>query len=435
VMGAQHVELFIVHQAPMNKSKHPAMQTRYLVGIRRVSQEGRGTDHDFHIDEPVGWHANAPNNEKETSQRHRTLQEKLLLCAQEFGQERIFDGNHHIELESLENGECNAKSVVSAPAAVQQPAQIFPVDQPVCSGTSCLPTVAEVWKEGHSVPTSVQAVFAGDRVLCLDEWTRSVCYVPVTRVHITDAQQTSWVMVTLEDGSMQQMTSDHPVHPYAHGQPCLCSRACDLTPGYHMLPVLKLMHVPVKAVEPFEVDTAGAHMDMDPRKASLSVIDNRRYTVLACCGAEQGSQSCMAVGAVEPPGKKHVICHNTFLHVVTEEHGLLRRCSSEPALYPSRMPPKTSGMQCDSAASSALSSGSASIVMWDQDVCKASFVVSLKSKNQPSVGSNLHESTHCRPCMFQARHKKQWTPCWKGALCEYCHVDAVHPKRPYKKKL
>jgi len=261
-------------------------------------------------------------------------------------------------------------------------------------------------------------------------------------------------MVTLEDGSVQQMTSDHPVYPYAHGQPCLCVTACGLKPGYHMLPVLKLVHVPVKAVEHVEPDTASILVDMNPKKASLSVTDNRRYTVLTRCGSERGSQSYMAVGAVEPPGGKDVIYRNTFLDVVTEGPGVLRRCSSEPALHHTATKNATqngaqnttqnatqsssivsSSMVSSSIVSSACSSGSASIVMWDQDVCKVSFVAALNAKHLPSAGSHLHEATKCSPCLFQARQsKQQWAPCWKGALCDHCHINAVHPKRPYAKK-
>jgi len=471
---AQNMDLFIVHQDSMNSSQDPALQARYLVGIRSASQGWSGTRDHFHIDEPVGWHPSAPNNENET-QTQQTVQEKVLLCAAEFKQEQIIDGDRHIELEKAEHGECTGKSAASAPAVVHQPANSCSVDQLVCSGNSCLPGVAEVWKEGLALPTSVQEVAPGDRVLCLDEWTGSIGYIPITNVHITDANQASWVMVTLEDGSVQQMTSDHPVYPYAHGQPCLCVTACGLKPGYHMLPVLKLVHVPVKAVDHVEPDTASILVDMNPKKASLSVTDNRRYTVLTRCGSERGSQSYMAVGAVEPPGGKDVIYRNTFLDVVTEGPGVLRRCSSEPALHHTAMQNAiqngtqkamqiatqnatknatrnvtqnatqsesivssshiSSSHISSSHMSSACSSGDASIVMWDQDVCKVSFVTALNAKHLPSAGSHLHEATKCSPCLFQARQsKQQWDPCWKGALCDHCHINAVHPKRPYAKK-
>jgi len=367
-------------------------------------------------------------------QRQQTVQEKVLRCAAEFEREQLKGGNIHLELHTSENDECNTQSAVSAPAVVQQPGQIASVNQLVCSGSSCLPCAAEVWKEGHSVPTPVQEVAPDDRVLCLDEWTGSIIYLPITEVHITDAHQTSWVMVTLEDGSMQQMTSDHPVCPHAHGQPCPWSRACDLKPAYHTIPVLKLMHVPVKAIKHLEVDTTSTQAGMNSKKVSLSVNDNRRYTVLACCGPEQEGQCCMAVGAVAPLGAKEVFSHNTFLHVVTEDFGVLRRCMSEPALHTTNMPPSNTGTNNVSssggATSTTESSGdTASILIWDQDVCKASFVAALRSKNLPSAGSDLHESGNCRPCLFHTRQNKQWASCWKGRLCSHCHVTAGHMRR------
>jgi len=63
------------------------------------------------------------------------------------------------------------------------------------------------------------------------------------------------------------------------GQPFLCSRACDLKPGYHMLPVLKLMRGTVKAVEHIETETTSTQVDMNFKKAPLSVTDNQIYTV------------------------------------------------------------------------------------------------------------------------------------------------------------
>jgi len=170
---------------------------------------------------------------------------------------------------------------------------------------------------------------------------------------------------------------------------------------------------------------------------SLSVTDNRRYTVLARCGSEQGDQCCMAVGAVAPSAGKDVITHNTFLHVVSEEAGVLRRCMSEPALHATHIPPSDAGTQSSStttqsgsAASSILSSSEdASIVMWNQNVCKASVVAALRSNTLPSAGSYLHQSGSCRPCLFETRQNKQWAPCWKGALCNHCHINVGHMRR------
>jgi len=440
VMGAQNMELFIVYQGSTRKLKDPEQQARYLVGIRKASQCERSADDDFQIDEPLGWHANAQNNESEPHmKKNQTVQEKVLRCEAEFKQEQILHGALRKELKNLIRGGCATKSAVSAPTVVQQPAQICSVNQTFCSGNSCLPDVAEVWKEGHSVPTSIMEVAPGDRVLCLDEWAGTVGYIPVTAVHISDAHQTSWLMVILEDGSTQQMTADHPVYPHAHGQPCQCSRACDLKPGYHTLPVLKLVHVPVQAVEHVEADPERTHVDIHPKKASLSVTDSRRYTVLTRCGPEHGSQSGMAVGAVTLPGENNVVCHNSFLHVVNGEPRDLRRCSSEPALHVAAtqnasVVSSTLSNALSSKLSSTLSSGSATILMWDEDICKTSFVAALYAKNLPSAGSRMHESPSCKPCLFQGRLGKQWAPCWKGALCEYCHINTAHSKRQYTKR-
>jgi len=373
-------------------------------------------------------------------QRQETVQEKVLRCAAEFEREQLLDGTSHIEPEKSEDEECKTTSAESAPAVIQRPTEAGSVTPHLCSGNTCLPGVAEVWKEGHAVPTCVQEMAPGDRVLCLDEWTRSVGYVAVAEVHITDADQTSWMTVTLEDGSMQQMSSDHPVYPHAHGQPCQCSRASDLKPGYHTLPVFRLMHVLVKTVEPLKSDTTSIQVDVHPKKASLSLTDNQRYTVLACCGTEQGGQTCMAVGAVAPQGGRKVICQNSFINVVNEEPSVLRRCSSEPALHlhASSMAQTNAAMLIDNSIacnSSTVSSGeSANILMWGPDICKASFVANLNAKHVPSAGSYFHESGNCRPCLFQTRLNKQWAPCWKSTLCDHCHSNGPHMRRPSGKK-
>jgi len=46
-----------------------------------------------------------------------------------------------------------------------------------------------------------------------------------------------------------------------------------------MLPVLKLMRGTVKAVEHIETETTSTQVDMNFKKAPLSVTDNQIYTV------------------------------------------------------------------------------------------------------------------------------------------------------------
>jgi len=121
-----------------------------------------------------------------------------------------------MELPKSENDNCKTRTAATAPALVQQPGHIGSVHQLVSFGNSCLPNSVEVWNEGYSVPTSVREVAPDDRADGQDGWTGIVSCVPVTTAHITDAHQTSWIMVKPQDGSIQQMSSDHPVYQHAH---------------------------------------------------------------------------------------------------------------------------------------------------------------------------------------------------------------------------
>merc|ERR1711907_669137 len=82
-----------------------------------------------------------------------------------------------------------------------------------CNSGDCLPPHALVWAEGKSFPTKVCDVVAGERVLCHDELSGGIKYAEVVSASTAEAVASDWVVVTLEDGTALEMTTEHPVFP------------------------------------------------------------------------------------------------------------------------------------------------------------------------------------------------------------------------------
>lgn len=164
-------------------------------------------------------------------------------------------------------------------------------------GGDCLPADAHVWVEHHPTPMPLGAVTQGHRVLCYDNFCGGLKFTDVLDVKTSDPiTMKDTVQVTLEDGTVLDMTTDHPVETF----PTEVSRGLreksrrvqvkDLQKGRDGLMVLKVDNVPVKSVRKNKLDSAATPKPF----MSIYLQQPQRHTVFCASGAYTQS---MAVGS------------------------------------------------------------------------------------------------------------------------------------------
>jgi len=392
---------------------------------------------------------------QQSEQRLQAMQEKILRHDAEFRLEKLLSHNSGasrcLELQSRDKPSDDSDSVMSGPATFSCLPNPCVRDQ-LCSGSACLPLDAHVWEEGHCTPQPVGSLRSTSQVLCYDEWTGQVKYVEVFHVESSTAQQSSWISVTLEDGCSQQMTANHPIHPYVAGKPYPTIPAESLRPGLHCLPVLKLVLVPVSSVVRCcnsDAEEAG-RISRQSKQVSVAVSEPNRFSILISSLNVLSRETLMhnmAVGSVlNSRDAKHTLpVKNTFIANTVEHQDDQRDCISEPpSLYRddikdvfknSHQPVDVQAQQCEVSSScgssqvsvSAPSSDSASIEMWDTELARVSCQVKLRAQGLPSTGSDRHNAGTCHPCLFMDNRWK--VKCWKGSLCSHCHFHDGRPRR------
>lgn len=331
----------------------------------------------------------------------------------------------------------------------------------------CLPPDAHVWVEGSVLPCKVQEVKPEQSVLCYDNLSRCMKYSQVSAVK-TIAGEADWVNVKLADGTSLTMTANHPVQREELGdqnrrRSQALVKAGDLHPGEDAVTILRMVPVPVVQVTPC---TAMAR----ETRVALSVRQPARHSVFVASKGDTMAGT-MAVGSANcnytkrPHDEGTLPMKWTFLHIEDADGKPRRRTHSAPPSLsarsghsdleegtrtspkPRRLPRPLSCSDLSSERSSDdphelplvlwtredfTSSASASTTL--SNCVAMSDLMSVRSKGILSVGSDLHASKDCRPCVFQNKFLHYgMQPCFRGELCERCHhphdfVD-FRPKR------
>jgi hypothetical protein len=404
------------------------------------------------------------------TQRGQIVTEKVLRCEAEFAKEVVlstageqgaasrkyckweqWDSRFDEQLLALSEAE-------SAPAILDA---LVPKTEDSCIQGSgdCLPSHAMVWAEGTKLPQPLRSLAPGERILCYDILSKNLTYATIERLE--ESTNTEWVKLSMEDGSMLEVTTDHPVSVQAEGGAIFnqsCMRAGELKAGRDRLLMLKMVWVPVADVSHV---SSGPSKDAGPADGlpsaeipnsssiTISVEQRERHEIFVTTGDKNGKPGPpIAVGSSDRSmdffgswRKK-----NTFVHFHTGGNPVLKRSNSDPGFagsgslsLPQTVPPpplsstadaSTTESCCTSTISKLSDSGDCFVKIGRapyndpiSNVASLSAYSQLQSKGIPSFGSD-HPSHMCRsPCSFQfaglvnsGRHC-----CTAGALCEYCH--------------
>mmetsp|Transcript_27026 Transcript_27026/g.62436 ORF Transcript_27026/g.62436 Transcript_27026/m.62436 type:complete len:777 (-) Transcript_27026:191-2521(-) len=353
-----------------------------------------------------------------------------------------------------------AASVRSAPATMHTGA----VMKHMRRSGECLPPDAVVWVEGQAMPRPTCTVCAGDRVLCYDSLSLVPKFVEVLACD-TIVGEAAWVVVKLADGTSVTLTADHPTQPQRPLEDLPLSNhvpAVDLRAGSDRLMVLKIQPVAVKSVLPVQHHTDGASVH---RRVALTLQQPERHEVfVAPCGGVPGQDmATIAVGSADiaaPPRKGGaagdkalgITVKRTFIDVEDGSSSNGGRCSSCPPRLGVRSAPTRPGVTWapstkDGTAAHPLVrlrrvgsesdvtsiSSRQSSAPTDVDVLVAvtsgagaatvGEMLQVRRGGFPSRGSCGHELGTCQVCLFENRHQHgDGPPCFKGALCDHCHL-------------
>lgn len=356
---------------------------------------------------------------------------------------------------------------------------------------NCLPMEALVWGEGEALPRPLSTLTPGQRILCYDRLGGNLKHAAVSEMREIVGPVT-WNTVTLVDGTKLKLTADHPVQPVPAetqkvgtvGPWNMTSpiQSGELRPGLDSLLVLKVLPVQVKRIE--------LHEEVGAR-ASLSVQQPERHAIFVAPPGQQGGPlQTMAVesSAVFNSAQVNFGAHNSFLDIrdggapgnlsfqaqsappslcglqasaltraalaQTEgqaEGQAFTRAASEASL------PCQSMSSCSLTDSSLMSShGSHNIIIngpvnvtlghdgtaiaahpseSGQGKAALSSLAGLRKAGWSSAGSARHGTCQCKPCAFENRRQFFFTkPCFKGALCEFCHEGHEQDIRKAKRQ-
>jgi len=326
-----------------------------------------------------------------------------------------------------------------------------------CEGVDCLPPTALVWLEGETLPKPLGDISPGQNIMCFDRLSGHVKHAAVVQASLETGPVT-WAKVSLEDGTVLDMTADHPVQP-AHaatghaksaslyGPQALTVCAQDLQPEIDHLLVLKTTAVRVKGVEIFPRDSPRVYLAVQqPERHSIFVATPQGGVTDAVAIAPANLQT-------EPTPNLGV--KGTFLHLGSNRPEARRSVSAPPSLMGGsdtshHVQPNSSSTNTSRASalsrssnSSSISNGESQVVVagalaprWEgqrvigvqlsgrRDVLRLGDILGTRAAGQPSLGSFRHEQADCDACFFENRRVHQGgIPCYKGTLCDRCHKD------------
>jgi len=335
-----------------------------------------------------------------------------------------------------------------------------------CMDGDCLPPDALVWLEGEAIPRRLEDVTPGRRILCFDRLGGHLKHAAVIDAR-KESGKVVWAKVTLDDGTVLDVTADHPVQPVGTGGVVKDSKpavnAGDLQPGIDSLMVLKVVPVKVQRVETVSSERPRIYM---------TVQQPERHAVFVATNRNAGNNDIVQSVAVESAnvGKTEsmrVTVSNTFLKVEEDTDTSLvpklRYSHSSPPGWledpeaeeraggggrggGGRPPAKEWDIESQETPPSCISQGEASIILtgplapiWDNSGHLKTHVVGIQSSavasqavlsdylgvkatGLASIGSLRHAANDCNVCLFENRRQhRNGKPCFKGAFCERCH--------------
>eukprot|EP00448_Togula_jolla_P016803 CAMPEP_0170576414 /NCGR_PEP_ID=MMETSP0224-20130122/4378_1 /TAXON_ID=285029 /ORGANISM="Togula jolla, Strain CCCM 725" /LENGTH=576 /DNA_ID=CAMNT_0010899251 /DNA_START=351 /DNA_END=2081 /DNA_ORIENTATION=- len=306
--------------------------------------------------------------EREKDLEEQVLQEKLLRCEAEFKIDS-FESMTHLSCEDDESDTTSScvhrlggvlrtwrsgHSVRSAP-----PEPLSPLlrsggddsgaqgddDECTCRQGDCLAADAVVWIEGQSVPQALGTVTVGQKILCLDNLTGQMKHVPVISSSVSESDAAEWITVSLQDGTVLEMTGNHPVEPYMNGRRLGAVWARNLKTESHSLMVLKMETVPVCTVQEGMVArySQEGRQQQQLSKAAVTVHQPERHMIFVA--RRDHTTQIMAVGSAslkpaEALNGDGLVVRNTFYDIIdgTEvwKRSAARRSSAPPRLNLSR---------------------------------------------------------------------------------------------------
>jgi len=248
------------------------------------------------------------------------------------------------------------RSITSAPAAYSEPLALqpdFDIDvqcNQTCDGPGdCLPSDAYVWIEQHAAPQRLDTVQSGQRVLCYDNLLRGFKYSDVLNASMSEAVDAAqdWVTVGLSDGTVLDMTMDHPVKCYPiepHSAkssrcplPCdegVRMKAGDIQAGEYCIMVLKTTPVSVTSVK------RGSASAIPKTWVNLRVQHPDRHTIFVAQNGSQSPHQSMAVGSADYAlarkgvDSSSVFVRRTFVNIAAddEDEASSQRAASAPSV-------------------------------------------------------------------------------------------------------
>jgi hypothetical protein len=409
------------------------------------------------------------------SQREQIVTEKVLRCEAEFAKEAVLSttvghddkaqAHHHstfgFDLRS------NAPSHVETAPSVLAP--LVPTGADACAQGSgdCLPSHTMVWTESAKLPQLLSSLAPGERILCYDTLSKSMTYAAIEK--LTRSTNTEWVKLWMQDGSMLEVTTDHPVVVQPEDASLFrerCMRAGELEAGRDRLLMLKMVWVPISDVRHASsaLGEDGSPPAVPPMLDSItiSVEQRERYEIFVTTGDKNGNPGpAIAVGSsdrsIDDHGKWRK--KNTFIDYSAAEQPGLKRSKSDPGLSKlssgllqsassintttllSTVPKSDVSSMAESGCTSTVSrasTGDDCVVKigrapYDDpssNVASLAAMAHLTSKGIPSAGSDHPMYACTSPCSFQFAgllNSGRYS-CKAGPLCEYCH-DTQH--QPY----
>eukprot|EP00931_Biecheleriopsis_adriatica_P060573 TRINITY_DN3638_c0_g1_i8.p1 TRINITY_DN3638_c0_g1~~TRINITY_DN3638_c0_g1_i8.p1 ORF type:complete len:720 (-),score=99.74 TRINITY_DN3638_c0_g1_i8:249-2354(-) len=340
--------------------------------------------------------------------RRALTHEKVLRCAAEHEAEvgpfssrrRSLPSEGNQEVEASAHGSRDSTSIQphSAPAAV-------------CIGNSrslechlsgdCVPEDYLVQTSQTSVPQKIKDVSVGQEVLCYDLIMGSPCFVELTGTELSERQPPSkLVLVTLEDGTVMEMTPDHPVSVGAGIESQKQVHAAGkLQAGFHSLTCLKAVELTVKDVQ--EITNKATSPVV-----SLYVQNASRYNILMSPPRDLSFGSpLVALGAANAT-QQTIRWKGTFLDIDFE--------SEASSLHEARLQKANS---------------------WH-------YLTEIPLPPVPPVPAvprveGVHNCARalrgdiCRICRFWTKGKQGFGPgCSKGVNCDLCHHERLGQRPP-----
>jgi len=257
-----------------------------------------------------------------------------------------------------------------------------------CKSGDCVPEDYLVETNSSSTPQKLSSLSVGQEVLCYDRLSSQTRFVKIIASKVSDQSDSTLRAIALEDGTVVEATSDHPMPAGQLGGGTRAGirtvAAGKLRAGMHTLTCFKRMDLAITSI---------SKQASSKKVVSLSVQQPNRFGILMSPPSQPTDykQSMLVFGSSDA---MTMSSKNTFVQMDWQSELssiTIKRSSSAPAIM-------------NEAAQDCREDGGTHAL---PEHCR------------------MQPGRKCKLCNFHRRYTKSShaDPCSKGALCDFCHHD------------